>query len=218
MKLLKILFLYLLTVLVILFIIGCGGDSNPVTNTGFKNILILGNSITYQVPVPALGWNGAWGMAASTLEKDYAHLLKNHIGVDKNYIIDFVNYFEVDPASYDFSKADIYRSFKADLIIIKLGENVSGGNDDVFISKYEQLIDYVNNNNAKIVVVNSYWDRPLNAQIKSMAEKRNWVFIDISKLQLDPNNNATSFTDPSVAAHPGDAGMQKIADAIIRVL
>jgi len=43
------------------------------------DILILGNSITYHSENPSNGWYGNWGMAASSQNKDYAHLLEEKL-------------------------------------------------------------------------------------------------------------------------------------------
>ena len=40
-----------------------------------NKVLFLGNSITLHGPAPAIGWLGNWGMAASTKDNDYVHLV-----------------------------------------------------------------------------------------------------------------------------------------------
>jgi hypothetical protein len=47
----------------------------------YKNILVLGNSITYHPPDPSIGWNGAWGMAATASSKDFFYL-----GINQMYM------------------------------------------------------------------------------------------------------------------------------------
>jgi len=42
-------------------------------------ILFLGNSITLHGPAPKIGWEGNWGMAASSQQKDFVHLLTSKI-------------------------------------------------------------------------------------------------------------------------------------------
>ena len=42
-------------------------------------VLFLGNSITLHGPAPKIGWDGNWGMAASTREKDFVHVLLSRI-------------------------------------------------------------------------------------------------------------------------------------------
>ena len=88
----------------------------------FKNILILGNSITKHSPRPQVGWYGNWGMAASVQSKDFSHI----IGTALKAQIAPVNIsdFEMSHAVFDLKNLDKYFVQTPDLIIIKIGENV----------------------------------------------------------------------------------------------
>ena len=44
-----------------------------------KRLLIVGNSITRHGPKKDIGWNGDWGMAADSPDKDYVHILQRNL-------------------------------------------------------------------------------------------------------------------------------------------
>ena len=46
-----------------------------VTADGDIKVLFIGNSITLHGVAPQIGWTNRWGMAASSQEKDYVHLV-----------------------------------------------------------------------------------------------------------------------------------------------
>lgn len=40
-------------------------------------MLIFLNSIVWHNPAPALGWYGNWGMAATSIDKDFVHVYQD---------------------------------------------------------------------------------------------------------------------------------------------
>ena len=48
---------------------------NTATNEQIS-VLCVGNSILAHGPSESIGWSGNWGMAASSADKDYYHLLQ----------------------------------------------------------------------------------------------------------------------------------------------
>ena len=95
-----------------------------------NSILFLGNSITLHGPAPQIGWTGNWGMAASSEDKDYVHVLLNQItqatGGAPQVMVKNIADFERHLTDYNIQeelKQEL--AFNADVIIIALGENAA---------------------------------------------------------------------------------------------
>lgn len=76
-----------------------------VKPSAIRRVLFLGNSITLHGPKADIGWAGDWGMAASSEEKDYVHLvtraLAQHTGSTPQILVRNIADFERGYATYD---------------------------------------------------------------------------------------------------------------------
>jgi hypothetical protein len=198
----------------------CSSDKSEY-QPPYQHVVIVGNSITRHPAKPEIGWNNDWGMAASAREKDFVHLLINRFQQKApGAQVKFQNIAEWERTywKYDLSRLDTVKTFKPDLLIVRLGENVQ--KDSVAIMKFQtyfpQLLDRLASDSTRIVVASSFWPgNPAIAVMKQVCEQRGVTYLALDHLDADPKNKALGlFADPGVAIHPSDQGMQAIADAI----
>lgn len=155
------------------------------TDTSF-DYLAIGNSIT-QHPVYGDYWWGEWGMAASSEDKDYYHIVADKIANEKDeYTTQALNFTIWEEPFYEREDAlkylEGYVDETLDLVTIQLGENIyqDSSSDTETASKsksskssstssatfeekladdYEDLIHYIKEKapNAKILVIGEFW-------------------------------------------------------------
>lgn len=90
------------------------------------------------------------------------------------------------------------------------------------MDKSELLTDLKHAGNPSIIVRSSFWSNKTKDEILRQAcEAAGGVFVDISGLSTDESHYARSerrYAHKGVAAHPGDKGMQAIADALLAAI
>ena len=195
-------------------------------------VLFLGNSITRHGPLAKIGWMSDWGMAASAKEKDYVHLVASSLtkstGATPEVMIKNVAGFERHHTTYDLEEnLKDALEFDADLIIVAIGENVPRLNSDKskaqFAKSFGQLLSRLKDGHNPILLVRSCF-RANSAKDKILRQgcrDAGGIFADIGKLGKDEENYARSERKSAhmgVAAHPGDKGMQAIAQAILKAI
>lgn len=195
-------------------------------NGGSVRVLFIGNSITKHAPLESIGWSGNWGMAASCRENDYVH--RTVAQLDKKF--GKVDYCIAQLAQWErrYSEGEAVlnqyytaaRDFSADIIIARIGENISREENEKICCKpyYDEMIKYfATNENAKIIITDNFWNiEVLNKIIKEVAEENGYPFCHLSDLELDERTMAKGlFEHAGVAAHPSDYGMQCISDRIM---
>jgi hypothetical protein len=184
-----------------------------------KSILILGNSIVEHGPASQIGWNGNWGMAATTRDSDFVHLLIAEIKAkDPGVTFAFANIggFEFKP-DFNYSRLDSFAT--PDMLILRFSENVNDTtvNKDELVKNYDKLIHAVDPEDKAVkVIVTGIWHRPkTHAMQKEYALKHHYLFVRNDDLLADSANTAKGlFANKDVAAHPSDKGMRQIKERI----
>ena len=199
------------------------------------NYLAIGNSITLHDEADY--WWNKCGMAATTPDNDYVHLVAQYIKDTTGDVCYYaVNYAQWEMQSHDraetYSIIDPYLSPELDLITVQLSENVTDSSS--FESDYTALIEHIKSKapNAKILIIDNFWfsDERVTA-LKNAALYTNVRFISLDEIKGKPEyqcglgtivydslGNPHTVEHKGVACHPGDKGMQYIADKIIAEL
>jgi lysophospholipase L1-like esterase len=199
---------------------------------GGGKILFLGNSITRHGPKADIGWTNNCGMAATALEKDYVHVLTaaiaKQIGKQPDMLAASLVDFERGYVSYDVAtKTKPFTAFKADLIILAIGENTAALTSAAAKAAYKEclvklLTALKQGSNPVIFVRSCFWaNKAKDDCLREAAAATGCVFVDISALAKDEKNYARSeqkLKNAGVANHPGDRGMQALADALFAAL
>jgi alpha-galactosidase len=197
-----------------------------------SKILFVGNSITKHGPKADIDWHGNWGMAATSEDKDYVHLVTKALaakqGTAPEIMVKNVADFERNHVGYDIAgKFADAAGFKADLVILCIGENVAALKTAEAQAKYQEQVTALlkalkSNPQANVIVRSSFWaDSAKDSAMRQACEAIGGTFVDISALSKDEKNYARSerpYKHAGVAHHPGDRGMAAIAEAIVKAV
>lgn len=194
---------------------------------GGLKVLFVGNSITRHGYKPDIGWYGDWGMAASSKEKDYVHvaisMLEEKYGKMDVCITQGAEWergYENTPTvlKEKYSEA---RNFQADIVIIRIGENMPKGSAPDCKPQFAEMIEFfASKDGARVVVTDSFWRNDArDNMIREIAEEKGYTFCHICDLEEDESNMAIGqFEHKGVARHPSDKGMENIAKRIVSAI
>ena len=203
-------------------------DLGPVRfegDGGFK-VLFIGNSITWHGTKTDIDWHGDYGMAASAREKDYVHVLISMLGERLGKISFCIaqlaewerNYTSDTVLSEKYAAA---RDFGADIIIVRIGENMPKGSAPECKPYFDAMIKYfVTDKTKKVVLTDSFWRNDArDSMIREIADENGYAFCKISDLEEDPATMAIGqYEHRGVSVHPSDLGMELIAKRIFDVI
>lgn len=202
----------------------------------FSKLCIIGNSITWHGIADY--WWGTWGMAATVREKDYAHLILDQAKKgNPDCTLDYFNFAEWETATTSQERAELlpqvldsHLDLNPDCVIIRLCENVQPAGTPTLQQDYQTMLQYIKSKvpDAKIYCGGSFWSAPdKDYRIKAACDAEGVSFSYQSQLDNPENRSAIgtqvygddgqlhTINNSGVASHPGDKGMQAIANVFI---
>lgn len=194
-------------------------------------VMFLGNSITLHGSCPEIGWTNVWGMAASAAEKDYVHLvaagIESRTGRKVSTVVRNLAEFERNYRTWDVeAETGKLVAMKPDYLVIALGENVpelKGDADrDDYRAAFRRLISpFLADASARprTVVRGVFWPNATkDAEMKRVADELGVAFARVDFRSEETIAGTNRFSHVGVANHPGDVGMRRIADEILKAL
>jgi hypothetical protein len=172
-------------------------------------------------------------MAASCLDRDYVHRVAaavearsgRSVPVIAENIADFEREF---PTWDDQARLARWCTFDPDLVVLAIGENVAAFEHQATQEQFRDrvvslLLALVRTPGRPIILVRScFWPEPIrDGLLRQACTRVNGTFIDISRLSQDESSYARServYVHAGVGAHPGDRGMQRLADLLLAAL
>ena len=197
--------------------------------------LAVGNSITMH-PVNEV-WPQAAGMAASSKEKDFVHLVASALSQTEGKVaLEAVYFYEWETGAPNraakLTMLEPYLDPRLRLITLQLGENVT--DQTTFEADFAELIRFLREKapEARILVIDNFFPDPEMTEMKKAAAAAVGVpFVSLAALQGDPSleagtgapvydeaGNSHAISHPDVARHPGDEGMRRIAEAVLEAV
>lgn len=195
------------------------------------SVLVVGNSITEHAPSESLGWTGNWGMAATDASKDYYSLLQKKVAEKyPDYDVTFSKSgaytFEksvTTSTTYDYTAVieacfgTKMKEVNPDIITFQWGDNAKNCNEESFAYALSQVVDYCRayNPNVTIILSQHFYgsggdDKCL--AVADVAKEKGVTFVKLYQANKTENLAYEAFGETAFSSHPGDKGMEQIAD------
>ena len=190
-------------------------------------VMFIGNSITIHEPKKEIGWNKKCGMAASDIDHDYVHIVYRHI-LEKhpktsilvfnggNWEKDYTNEAKLN------SILSAAKEFKPDIVIVRIGENFNREYLKTIspLKGFIPLATGLKRICDKVYITSLFWHHDLiDSAIKEVSDQLDIRYIKLDDLGEDRSNMAfDQYGETIYSSHPGDLGMERIAERIIRAI
>lgn len=197
----------------------------------------FGNSVTYGEITENIWW-GDWGMAASSKEKDYVHLISSELEqtLYRPVVTEVYNLKSWELAKNRTSMLEEFEETldeTTDLVTIQSGENITQYQETLEID-YFDLLSFIRRKapNAQILMLGELlWpSEKIEAAKQTACQACEITFIDMTQFLNDydafyksslgaeivgADGEIHVISDEEVAAHPNDEGMACIARLVL---
>lgn len=191
-------------------------DNNGILSTSpyyFRRVLVLSHSFGKHEPSLSIGWNGNWGMAASSESKDFAHVLISKMQT-VNPDTELAGIYSLQPfeaghqnSGFNYSQFDYLNDLDFDCVVIKIGENVQNSSNlgaDMITLLSQHIIK---DKPCKVFIASMWYTSSdtednltgINAQFKQVADYYNTKVVMIN----DSSYENTAWSTPLPALPNG---------------
>ena len=215
--------------------VGASGNLVAVPHIPTKT-LFMGNSLLLGMDTSGAK-GGAFGMAATSPRNDYFYHVSQAILAKKPtatftklHVAAFEQAESNEAAeSYIAANSAAWTS-DLDLVIIQIGDNVNSPiRQTTFNTNFPKLLQQIRTNspNARIICVSGWFNyNSIADDVQRIANEKGCDYIFIKPLYVPENmgvagatvtyaDNSTGVIDPAWVSHPGNVGMQAIANVIL---
>jgi len=184
----------------------------PIPPDAFR-VLFIGNSLTVHGTLQGV-WDVACGMAASSPEKDFVHMVTAELQGQNVRPVEALYNNGGNGKIQEMLEYLQLRDLKPDLVILQGGEN-DQLNDD-FRRHYPALLDYFS---VPRIVLGDWYSKDKSDYVEGLCEKRDVPFVRLLDISADKGMSGYGgpFGNKDVSSHPNDAGMASIADAVVAI-
>lgn len=203
-------------------------DSFIVGTNDFITMLFLGNSLTYTEVPEEESDKTKRGLTSTNKENDYVHRLVRRIAETDSISVKYsiVNIAEFERTfvqhGFDISKLSNVQFKEPDYLIVQIGENVGSVDIKDNPGKYESELESLINlfPNSKKIITLPFWPyKEVNYLTTKVAIKTGTLIVDLSHLgngndEMCFASSQRKYKTDGVGEHPGDYGMEKIAQSM----
>jgi hypothetical protein len=186
-------------------------------------IFFVGNSITLHTPSESIGWHISNGMAASSAEKDYAHILINNLKIKPSDCL-IENFSELENKNLEEtaigkSLMKFFSKKKPKITIFQLGDNVTNGIQlNIFKNNIFKLATLAKKVNSRVFILSTWWEsKEKDEVLLSICKKLsvNYIYIgDIFSSIDNKDRIIKEYAHSGVDNHPRDWGMKQISNRL----